>query len=132
MQFDFENEMKKRTDQELIQIITIDRNDYLPEALTAAEAELKIRNLNQELVGHVTRELTIKKERVDKKANEALDPVYKILTFLFPMIFTFVLSGFYKANGYDKKANELARWTLYGYYLYIALIVLYAFFNAAS
>lgn len=37
--------MAKRSDAELIQIITISREDYLPEALLAAEKELDKRKL---------------------------------------------------------------------------------------
>ena len=46
MEFDFKIEMTKRTDEELIQLLTIDKDNYLPEALTAANEEFAKRNLS--------------------------------------------------------------------------------------
>ena len=39
----FENVMAQRTDSDLMEIVTITRDEYQPEALAAAEAELKKR-----------------------------------------------------------------------------------------
>jgi hypothetical protein len=53
----FAKVMAERTDAELIHIITISREDYLPEALLAAENELEKRNLSPEQIGLAMNEL---------------------------------------------------------------------------
>lgn len=46
MSSDFKNAMSKRSDQDLIKIVTIEREDYQPLAIEAAEAEIKTRNID--------------------------------------------------------------------------------------
>ena len=43
MTTDFKNAMSQRTDEELIKIVTILRNDYQPIAIEVAEDEIKKR-----------------------------------------------------------------------------------------
>jgi hypothetical protein len=45
MSADFKNIMSVKTDEELVKIVTIDRNDYQQDAINAAEFEIKTRNL---------------------------------------------------------------------------------------
>lgn len=124
MQFDFTSEMARRTDEELIQIVTIDREKYLPDALAAANDEFRKRNLEEEKVNQISNVISRKRDYENKKASEPLDTALKIAAFLLPMILMFILSGYFKMNGYDKKANELARWTFYGFGLYIIIMIL--------
>jgi hypothetical protein len=35
-----------------------------------------------------------------------------------------VLAGTYKADGYDRKANEAWRWTFYGFGFYFGIVLL--------
>jgi hypothetical protein len=124
MQFDFPGEMAKRTDEELIQILTIDRENYLPEALAAANEEFRKRNLDEEKVSQITRVISKQRDNENKRAAEPLDAGLKIAAFLLPMFLMFILSGYFKANGYDKKANSLARWTFYGFGLYFIIVII--------
>jgi hypothetical protein len=128
MQFDFRIEMAKRTDKELIQVLTVDKDNYLPEALSAANEEFEKRNLLEEKISSITKDVTQKKEIENRKATEPLDIAIKVTTFFLPLILTLILSAFYKAGGYDRKARDLAVWTLYGFCFYaiIILIVLIA------
>ena len=119
MNFDFKNEMIKRSDTELIQILTVDKNNYLPEALTAAKEEFEKRNLQNEKIEIITKEIIQETEIKNKKSNEPLDIGIKVSTFLFPVILTIILSGYYKSQGYDKKSKDLVLWTLGGICFYI-------------
>lgn len=127
MQFDFKTEMTKRTDEELIKLLTADKENYLPEALAAAVEEFEQRNLSPEKLSSITKEVTRKKEIEDKKMNEPLDVGIKVITFLLPLILTLVLSGYYKSGGYDRKARELVKWTMYGFGFYLGIILLVIF-----
>jgi len=124
MQFDFTSEMAKRTDEELIQVLTVDKENYLPEALAAATKEFENRKLDNGKVSVITNQLEQQKEVDSKKANEPLDLGLKIATFIFPLFPTLILSGFYKAGGRDRKARELAVWTLYGFCFYAVIAII--------
>ena len=124
MQTDFKIEMAKRTNEELIQILTIEKDNYLPDALSAANTEFEKRNLQNEKINSIVKELSKKKELDDIKSNEPLDSGIKAATFLFPVIITMFLSGYYKAEGYNRKAKDLVVWTLYGFCFYIIIILI--------
>ena len=126
MQFDFKIEMEKLSDEELLKVLTVDSDNYLPDALTAAKSEFEKRKLPEDKIGFITDVLIKKKREENKKAAEPLDIGLKVLTFLFPMIFTFLLSGFYKSKGYDRKASQLGRWTILGFCFYIIVALLIA------
>ena len=64
---DFKDSMSKRTDSELLEITTILRDDYQPEALVAAETELKSRNLTDEQLTDAQQLLDNKKREQEKK-----------------------------------------------------------------
>jgi hypothetical protein len=41
-----------------------------------------------------------------------------------------MFSGTYKADGYDRKAKQLVRWTLYGFGFYFGFIILMGILSA--
>jgi len=129
MEFNFAVEMQKLSNEELIKILTTDKEDYLPEAIKAASDEFNIRNLQPVIIDNITRELLVKKNEKDRKANEPLDFILKITTFFFPFLVTFLFSGYYKANGYDLKANQLAKWTLLGFCFYFVISIIFFYWN---
>ena len=122
MQFDFKKVMKENSDEELIKILTVSRADYQEEAIVAAENELHSRNLSEEKKESYRIVAEENFVRDVKKANEPLGTHLKVLTVIFPMIITFILSGFYKSNVYDKRAKELVMWTIFGFVIYFVII----------
>jgi uncharacterized RDD family membrane protein YckC len=69
MKQDFNEVMSKRTSEELIEIVKVKRDDYLPEAVEAAEKELDKRQVNHDQIELVKQELTekeTKKKEFDK------------------------------------------------------------------
>lgn len=124
MQFDFAKTMKQASNAELIKIVTASRNDYQKDAIIAAEAELAIRNLTSSQVEEAKSHILIQQQMDTFKANTPLDVHWKILTFIFPAFLQLILSGIFKSEGYDRKANELVKWTLYGFAFYIGIIIL--------
>lgn len=61
--------MLKKTDVELIEMITTERNGYLPEAVEAAEAEIKKRAISSEKIEEITNALLQK--LADKKTLDS-------------------------------------------------------------
>jgi hypothetical protein len=120
----FAEAMTKRSDADLIEIVTTLRDDYEPEAVVAAEAEIKTRNLSIEQIETAKAENDERNHLKSEKANEPLATGWKILNFIFPAIISLVLAGTYKADGYDRKATEAWRWTFYGFGFYFGIVLL--------
>lgn len=125
----FTSTMTQRTDAELLKIVNEQRNDYQPEALEAAELELKNRNLTIERVQEAIQENETKKQIKTEKANVKLSGGWKVLTFIFPGLIQIIFAGTFKADGYDRKASELTKWTLFGFGFYVGLVILIMILN---
>lgn len=126
MNLDFTQIMSQRSDSELLEILSKTRDDYLPEAIAAAEAELKKRNLSVDEIGSANQEIKKKHEVLKEKADEPLGSSWKILTFLLPGLVALLISGALKAGGYERKSTELEKWTFWGiaFYVIVALLIL--------
>jgi hypothetical protein len=124
MENEFDVVMQKRTDAELFKILNGAPDDYQPIALEAAKREFARRNLSEHEVATAKQEVEQKQAIDETKANMPLDTGYKIVAFILPGIILLMLSGVFKADGYDRKARELVTWTLYGFGFYIGIIVL--------
>ena len=100
MNSDFKDVMSKRTDEELIKIVTVDRNKYQPLAIESAEEEIKNRNIDNAKIDKVNAELTTKieeKKIFDSKKVSSLSRfihfiVDTIVWFLIVAILTFSLN----------------------------------------
>lgn len=130
MSYTFSEVMAKQTDAELLKIITELRNDYEAEAIVAAEAELIKRNLSHDQILEAKYENQIKQMAAAERANQPLQTIWKILTFLLPGFIQIIYSGVFKAEGYYRKEKEVIRWTLYGCGFYIGLIILVLILDA--
>ena len=124
MTSNFEDIMSKRTDAEIIKILTEDVSDYQPAAIEAAKKEFEKRKLSADVVETVKKSLEQENEVKKVKASEPLSFVWKFLTFIFPGAIQMFLYGKLKTDGYDTKASELKKWTLFGFLFYLAIIVL--------
>jgi hypothetical protein len=60
MNTDFKDVTSKRTDDELIKIVTIDKGKYQPLAIEVAEEEIKKRNIDTTKIEQVKVDLTAK------------------------------------------------------------------------
>ena len=125
MEFDFKKSMQAVTDDELVTILTVHRQNYQPEAILAAEEELQARKIPEDKKQSYTAVAEQNHALSVKKINEPLELHWKVLTLFFPMMIAFILSGFYKSNGFDRKAKELAHWTLLGFGCYIVLFMFF-------
>src|SRR5437868_10173043 len=126
MTFEFEKQMEKASDAELLKIVTLDRDDYQGAAVIAAENELARRNLTTEQIADASTANVIEKTARDTKANLPLDFYWIPFALIFPGIFQMIISGIFKGEGYDRKARELTKWTLLGLGFYILLTLVVA------
>jgi hypothetical protein len=124
MENEFDGVMRKRTDADLIKILNGPPDDYQPVALEAAKREFERRSLSEVQIAAVKQDIIQEKVIDETKANTPLSVAPKILAFIFPGIILLMFAGTYKADGYDRKAKELLRWTLYGFGFYFGFVVL--------
>lgn len=122
----FAEVMARRTDADLLKIVSTERDTYNPDAIAAAERELERRNLAPEFIAEKQAEHTFQQEAKTARADAPLSTGEKVFTLLVPVGFFIQLIriGHYRAKGYERKASELGRWILYGWGLYIGLIIL--------
>ncbi|TCJ15833.1 hypothetical protein EPD60_07690 [Flaviaesturariibacter flavus] len=126
MQFDFDATMKEAPDAELIRIVITNRHEYQEAAVSAARRELERRNLEPEALARIRRRHERDNHRKAYLAAVPLELHWKLLAFLLPGAFQFFIAGSFKMNGYDRKAAEVGRWTLYGLFFYVGIFLLYA------
>jgi uncharacterized RDD family membrane protein YckC len=96
MSTDFKNVMSKRTDEELIKIVTIDRGDYQPLAVIAAEEEIQSRNLDITKIEDVKSELNAKIEQAkqleDKTVKSSIRFLHLVIETTIWLIVAFILT----------------------------------------
>jgi hypothetical protein len=124
MNNNFNEVMSRKSDSQLTAILTSEREQFQPDALAAAEHELKKRNLTVENVKTLTIENAIKSQEEIERAEEPLEPLWKVLAFFIPGLIPLIFSASFKADGYHRKAKGLLKWTGYGFVFYIVFITI--------
>jgi hypothetical protein len=89
MNTDFKNVMSKRTDEELIKIVTVDRNKYQPLAIETAEEEIKNRNIDTSKIEEVKAELTTKVEEQKEFDSKKVSGLTRFIHFIVDSIVWF-------------------------------------------
>lgn len=86
MKQDFTEVMSKRTDEELIEIVKVKRDDYQPEAVEAAEKELQKRQVNTDQIEQVQRELTEKETKKKEFDSSKVASWTRLIHFIVDLI----------------------------------------------
>lgn len=124
MSNNFDERMAKQSDEALIKIVTGPDDVYQPEAMEAAKREFQKRNLSAEKIEETKVKLKEVEKVKDHKAKLPLALGWRLLAFFFPGVLILFLSGLLKTEGYEKKAQDLATWTIYGFGFYLGLVIL--------
>ncbi len=107
MDYNFADVMSKKTDNELISILTANREDYAPKAIDAAQAEFEKRNIDSAKIESVrAREEESRKIRISR-ANEPLEKDVKVLAIIVPIVARLIYARKFREGGYDRKLSEL-------------------------
>jgi|SRR6218665_637077 len=112
----FTKVMAAKNNQELIQIITVDKNKYQPAAIESAKREIELRNIDAGKIEAITEKITEAKVQSDGldavKASTAIRFLNALIdTFLFFFMVIFLISciGFFQLSG---TGNAIASWTI--------------------
>ncbi len=113
MENNFEDVMSKRSNEELIAIVTIDRSKYLESAIITAEREIEKRNIDNTIISDINEMIEIRKseEQKFKDANTVDNQVIISLNkFIFLSIISFgayEIWWMYKAWKFFKQKDNL-------------------------
>jgi len=118
---DLKNMMANKTDEELYDVIYGHADDYTPDAITAAQMEFNSRKLDAPTIGTLDRGVA-----ANKQVEEApLTWEYRILAFFISTIFlgipVILAHRHFVERGARRQAREWARWSLFGFFFYLAL-----------
>ena len=86
MSIDFKDVMSKRTNEELIKMVTVDRSGYQPLAVIAAEEEIKIRNIDTAKVEQVESEFKAEIEEKKHLNDIAVSSLIRFVHFIIDTI----------------------------------------------
>ncbi len=92
MNSDFKAVMAKRTDEELIKIVTVERDGYQPLGVEAAEEEIKNRNIDTSKIEQVKIELKSKAEEQKKFDSKKVSAITRFINFIVDTIAFFILA----------------------------------------
>ena len=119
---DFTEIMAKRSDSELLEIVTKFKDNYQQEAVIAAELEIKNRNLSLEQIENAKNEIKGKEISLAGKESEPLGTGQKILFFIFFWgVIPWGMAGTFKANGYLKKYEDAWKSMKYGLFVFLGI-----------
>ena len=91
MENEFKHVMSERTNEELVKIVTVEREDYTPTAIEAAELELEKRNIGSNEFVKIKEIATIAKESVQRVDKGAVGSGIRFLNFVIDLVAWFVI-----------------------------------------
>jgi len=130
MTTDFKDVMSQRSDEELIKIVTIQRNDYQPLAVESAEEEIKKRGIDTTKVEEIKTDLEEKIEEekeFDSKKVNSLTRLFNfiidsIIILIVTLILEFIIGLFYNTDNQSiirLVGYFILTFTFFGYYIFM-------------
>ena len=93
MENEFKQVMSERTDEELIKIVTAERDSYNPIAIEAAESEIEKRNIDTSKFEDIREKATIEKEQKNKVDTNVVGSGIRFLNFIIDFIAGMILGA---------------------------------------
>ena len=82
MKNDFTDVMAKRSDEELIKIVTLERDNYEPDAIIAADFEMASRKLDTASVTEITEKVIEEDEKIVETSRNAVSTGVRFINFI--------------------------------------------------
>lgn len=96
MENEFTKVMSERTDEDLIKIVTVEKERYNPNAIKAADAEIEKRNINTSEFEKIQEKATAEKEQKQKVDSNVVGSGIRFVNFLIDffvwLILAFIMS----------------------------------------
>jgi uncharacterized RDD family membrane protein YckC len=92
MENEFKEVMSQRTDEELIKIVTIEREGYNPTAIEAAESEIEKRNIDTSKFEEIKEVATAEKKQKEKVDSNVVGSGIRFLNFIIDFFVWLILA----------------------------------------
>jgi uncharacterized RDD family membrane protein YckC len=126
MENEFGKVMSQRTDEELIKIVTVDREGYNPTAIVAADAEIEKRNIDTSEFEKIKKQATVEKEQKEKVNSNVVGSGIRFVNFLIDFIVWFILAFIISiVIGIFVQPTDQVFLTLFGYVLMFGTFIAY-------
>ena len=93
MENNFTKKMSIKTDEELIQIVTIDSNKYQEVAIEAAKKEIELRQIDLNQFKFLAEKVEIEKQKVEKVERQTVPSKIRFFNFVIDFIIILTLYG---------------------------------------
>ena len=136
MENEFAKVMSERTDEELIKIVTVERERYNPTAIEAADAEVEKRNIDTSEFEKIREKATAEKEQKEKVDSNVVGSEIRFVNFIIDTLLwyvtayiisliMFILSGL--SSGIDLLVGTIGYLLLFGLFFgyYIIMEIKY-------
>ena len=118
MENKFSEVMSQRTDDELIKIVTVDRERYNPIAIEAAESEIKKRNIDTNKFEEIKKVSSIEKKQEEKVKSKVVGSGIRFLNFIIDFFVWIILATIISfILGFFIEPTSEGMIRLYGYIL---------------
>lgn len=94
MENNFDDIMSKKTNQELIVIVSTDRSKYQPSAVISAEKEIDKRNIDKTIILELNEKVQIENSKIDKTKSDFTTIDKRIINQLIDFSVIFILTLF--------------------------------------
>ena len=126
MENEFSKVMSERTDEELIEIVTAERDSYNPTAIESAESEIKKRNIDTSKFEEIKEKVISEKVAKKKVDSNVVNSGTRFVNFLIDIIIWFILA-FILSFIIDLfiQPTDQGIITLFGYFLIFGTFIAY-------
>lgn len=92
MENEFTKVMSERTDEELIKIVTVERSNYQPLAIEAADLEVEKRNIDTTEFENIREKATNEQEQKDKTNSNVVSSLIRFVNFIIDFFAWFIIT----------------------------------------
>jgi len=126
MENEFAKVMSERTDEELIKIVTVERERYNPTAIEAADVEIEKRNIDTSEFEKIKEQATVEKEQKQKVDSNVVGSGIRFVNFLIDFIVWLILAFIVSfIIGIFVQPTDQGLLTLFGYVLIFGTFIAY-------
>ena len=128
MENEFVKVMSERTDEELIKIVTVERERYNPTAIEAADSEIEKRNIDTSEFEKIKEKATVEKEQKQKVDSNVVGSGIRFVNFIIDFIIWLILAfiiSFIIGLLIPVTAESQGILTLFGYVLFLGTFIAY-------
>ena len=121
MENEFAKVMSERTDEELIKIVTVEKESYNQTAIEAADFEIEKRNINTSEFEKIKVQATVEKEQKQKVDSNVVGSGIRFLNFIIDFIIWLVIAAIFTFPLSANDGNQM----LLGYVIMFATFIGY-------